>query len=183
MKHFLRKATSADSFNILSKPTEYNITYHIKHGDYVILGCVDCPLELESGLVRVSLNIGLQLEDFINKYSQLTDTQIHMLKHNLPEFMGWLDNSNYPKSTNYVHYSRIKSNSANQDIWPICNIIELESEKSIVQGILDLAFMAATTIIEIHNSCIPFAGSAHLLNLETREKLALVEDFLKYCKR
>lgn len=183
MKPFLRRASYLDKFNVLHNLNEYIREYIVKYGDYVITAYVDCPQELKSGLIRISLNAGLNIDGFVNAYDNLSDTQVRMLKHNLPNFLGWFINSKYEKDVNYVHYARTTSKDKNCVIWPICNIIELESEESIVQGILDLAYMAAITIVEIHKSCIPFADSQHILDTEISPRLNIVEDFLKFCKR
>ena len=95
MKPFLRRASYLDKFNVLHNLNEYIREYIVKYGDYVITAYVDCPQELKSGLIRISLNAGLNIDGFVNAYDNLSDTQVRMLEHNLPNFMGWFINSKY----------------------------------------------------------------------------------------
>ncbi len=181
MRLFLRKAFEDEKFGVIRNLNEYVREYHVRYSDYVLTGYVDCPQELKSGFLRVSLNIGLTLDNFIEIYNKLNDTQMRMLEHNLPDFMAWLVNTKYEKSVNYVHYGRMCD--AGEVVWLICNIIELESEESIIHGILDLSYMAARVIMEIRKCGIPFADSLHLLTNEMRNRMDIVEEFVECCKQ
>ena len=181
MRLFLRKALEKEKFSVIHNLNEYIREYNVRYSGYVLTGYADCPHELKSGLLRVSLNIGLALDNFIEIYDKLNDTQMRMLEHNLPEFMAWLVNTKYEKSVNYVHYGRICD--VGEVVWPICNIIELESEESIIRGIIDLSYMAARVIMEISKCGIPFADSLHLLHMEMRNRTDIVEEFVEYCKQ
>ena len=183
MKFFIRKRSIGEDFNVFHSLDEYCREYVVRYGDFILTGYVDCPQTLQSGLVRISINAGLGLDDFISIYNNLNDTQIHMLKEALPNFMGWLINTKYDKDFDYVHFCRTDSNRSGGIIWLICNIVELESEKSIIEGILDLSYMAAMTIKEIQDSNISFANSEHLLSPETRNRMDVVEGFIDYCQR
>lgn len=179
MNYFIRKASASDNFNVLHNLNEFCREYIVKYGDFVLTAYVDCPQTLR--LIRVSLNAGLKLDDFLRKYDDFNDTQRRMLQHNLPEFTGWLINTMYEKDVNYVHYCRM--NSKGDYLWLICYIIELESEKSIVEGIINLSYMAALTISEIHKSCIPLASSQLLLETEMGKRMNVIENFINYYQR
>lgn len=181
MNYFIRKASAGDNFNVLHNLNQFCREYVVKYGNFILTAYVDCPQTLKDGLIRVSLNAGLKLDDFLRKYDNLNDTQKRMLQHNLPEFTGWLINTKYEKDVNYVHYCR--SNSNGGCTWLICNIIELESEKSIVEGIIDLSYMAALTISEIQKSSITFANSQELLDAGIRNRMNEVENFITYSQR
>lgn len=181
MDYFIREASNSDNFNVLHNLNEFCRRYVVKYGDFVLTAYVDCPQSLKDGQIRVSLNAGLKLDDFLREYDNLNDTQRRMLQYNMPEFTGWLINTKYEKDVNYVHYCRTNSNGG--FVWLICNIIELESEKSIVEGIINLSYMAALTISEIHKSNIPFAGSQSLLESGMRNRMNVIEHFINYSQR
>lgn len=183
MKLFLRKASIGDDFSVMRNRDEYSVEYAVKYGDFVLTGCADCPQTLQTGQLRVSLNAGFKLDDFIGKYNSFNDSQIGMLKKVLPNFMGWLINTAYDKEVDFVHYCRTEYSSSEGNIWFICNIIELESERSIIEGIIDLSYMAAKAIEEIKNSSIPFAKSQYLLDTDIRNQMDVVEDFIRFCQR
>ena len=182
MEIFIRRKTAGDRYSVWHNLNEYVRTFNIQFRDFVLTANVDCPQGLENGQVRLYANTGLKLDGIINTLDNLGAPQINMLHQTLPSFMGWLDNSRYERKENYVYYSRLKMNDTDAPIWVICNILELDSQESLIQGILDLSAMASAAIIEINNSNIPFINNQQLFDTQIRNRIDIIKDFLTYCR-
>lgn len=182
MDIFIRRKMAGDRYPVWYNLNEYFITYNIQFRDFVITAIIDCPQGLEDGQIRLCANTGLKLENIINTLDDLNESQIRMLHHNLHWFMGWLDNSRYKKDVNYVYYARLKTEDKEPPIWTICNIIEVESEESIVQGILNLALMASLAIMDIFNCNIPYIKEQNLLDAQILDRIDVIKEFSKEYK-